>query len=250
MNTKFQRIALLATGNELVEGDILNTNGQTIAQTLFHQGFSLGLHVIAADVEEDIELALEFLLKNHFVVIMTGGLGPTSDDRTRYALSKAIQKPLQFNEATWKFLCERSQQRYGHQPHDANRQQALFPEGSKILPNPHGSAAGCKLQLQNNLIYMLPGPPHECLTMFEDHVLPDLLKQSIQQQRIKLSWRLHNAREGEMAAQIDEAIKNYPVTTGYRVDMPYLEVKIYTHKHEHYDEMVAVIEKIIAPYLT
>jgi nicotinamide-nucleotide amidase len=248
MNTS-PRIALLATGNELVEGDILNTNGQAIAKKLIEHGFLLGLQVTAADIEEDIAAGLKFLLTNHAVVIITGGLGPTSDDRTRYALSQVTQQSLQFNEDIWNYIRERSIQRFGREPHAANRQQALFPEHAIVLPNPHGSAAGCKMQYENKLIYMLPGPPHECLTMFDDYVLPDLLQLSLHQAREKLSWRLQNVKEGEIAALIDEAVKNYPVTTGYRVEMPYLEVKIYTQHHDHYDEMLTVIEKIIGPYI-
>lgn len=243
------RIALLATGNELVEGDILNTNGQAIAQALGQHGFEIGLHVIAADDDADLEAALAFLLPLHIAVIITGGLGPTSDDRTRQALSKVTGAELQFDEAVWQYICERSQTRYGRQPHPANRQQALFPQGATVLPNPEGSAAGCKMPYKNNLIYMLPGPPHECLLMFENFVLPDLITNIPHENRIKMSWQLQGAFEGEIAALIDEALKDYPVITGYRASKPYLEVKIYSYKHDKFDEMIITIKKIIDPYL-
>lgn len=243
------RIALLATGNELVEGDILNTNGQVIAQTLVKHGFELGLHVVAADDDADLETALTFLLPLHKAVIITGGLGPTSDDRTRQALSKVTRAELQFDETVWQSICELFQTRLGRQPHPVNRQQALFPHGSTVLPNPEGSAAGCKMQYQNNLIYMLPGPPNECLLMFENFVLPDLITNIPHENRIKLSWQLQGASEGEIAALIDEAVKDYPVITGYRASKPYLEVKIYSYHHDKFDEMIIAIKKIIGPYL-
>lgn len=249
MQQNNSRVGLLATGNELTEGDILNTNGQTIAQALVQHGFEIGLHVVAADNDADLEAALTFLLPTHKAIILTGGLGPTSDDRTRQALSKVTHAELQFDETVWQNICERAQTRYGRQPHPANRQQALFPQGAVVLPNPEGSAAGCKMQYQNNLIYMLPGPPHECLPMFENFVLPDLITNIPHENRIKLSWQLQGALEGEIAALIDEAVKNYPVITGYRANKPYLEVKIYSYKHDKFDEMIIEIKKIISPYL-
>lgn len=243
------RVGLLATGNELTEGDILNLDGQAIAHTLQEQALPIGLHVITPDDEEDIKKALKFLLQSHNIVIMTGGLGPTSDDITRNALSNVIGKELRFDETSWQHICARVQERLGRMPHESNRQQAFFPEGANIIPNPNGTAAGCWVAYKKKTIYMLPGPPKECIPMFLEVVLPHILTQHTPRDLVKLSWRLQGAVESDMAALIDEAVKNYPVTTGYRAEFPFLEVKIYTAHHEQFDEMVATIKKIIAPYL-
>jgi nicotinamide-nucleotide amidase len=87
------RIALLATGDEITNGDILNTNAQIIAQKLFSNGMHVGLHMTSPDNTNEIEASIQYLLKTHHALIITGGLGPTSDDITRYALSKAINNP-------------------------------------------------------------------------------------------------------------------------------------------------------------
>ncbi len=243
------RIGLLATGNEITEGDILNLDGQAMAQALLKHGLSVGLHVVAPDQVGDIQNALEFLLQSHDIIIITGGLGPTSDDITRNALSNVIHRKLQFNEANWQEICQRVQQRLGREPHVSNRQQAYFPEGAQLISNPKGTAAGCWVEYKNKIIYMLPGPPPECMPMFHDVVIPHILSKHVPHQQEKLSWKLQGAVESDMAALIDEAVKNYPVTTGYRAEFPFLEVKIYTERHSHYDEMIAAIEKIVAPYL-
>lgn len=243
------RIALLATGNEITEGDILNTDGQLIAQILTANGFHIGLHVVAPDDDEDIKKALEFLLAEHQAVIMTGGLGPTSDDRTRNALSTVSERELEFDETSWQQICERVQKRLGREPHPSNRQQALFPKDATIIPNPNGTAAGCWLKHENKMIFMLPGPPKECLPMFETAVLPQLLQLKSPQKKIKYTWKLKDAVESEIAALIDEAVKNYPVQTGYRADSPYLEVKIYLSDESAKDELLEIIHKIISPYL-
>ncbi len=231
------RIGLLATGNELTEGDILNTNGQLMARQLADTGITLGMHVIVSDQEEDIAEGLKFLLQHHTVIIISGGLGPTSDDRTRYALSKVLNKPLLFDEPTWENIIKRFQ-RLGlaAQPHPSNKQQALFPEEATIIPNPNGSAAGCHVIHDGKTIYMLPGPPNECLTMFKDVVLPALSAQQTTTLK-KLKWRLLGVMESDIAAKVEEAFKEYPIITGYRIDYPYLEIKIYT-------EQAAIIDTI------
>lgn len=248
MTTLVSRIALLATGNELTEGDILNTNGQKIAQLLVDNGLVVGLHVITSDDENDIVTALRFLLSSHQIVIITGGLGPTSDDRTRYALSTVLNKELLFDEISWKHICVRFAQ-LKRVPHVSNRQQALFPAGAHIILNENGSAPGCAIDCQNKTIYMLPGPPGECLPMFEEAVLPTLIKQNAGGKRTKLSWLLHGAVESEIAAMVDEIVKPYSLITGYRFERPYLQVKIYLQISNPIDEIYALVNNILQPYL-
>ena len=86
--------AILATGDEIIHGDTLNTNSQYIAKALGSEGISLGYHLCSSDKETDLVNALNFLKQSHDTIIITGGLGPTSDDRTRYALASSIQHPL------------------------------------------------------------------------------------------------------------------------------------------------------------
>ncbi len=243
------RVGILATGNELTEGDILNTNSHEIAHVLNLHHLPIGLHITTSDDETDMENALKFLLKHHCVIIITGGLGPTSDDRTRFALSRVLHKELIFDENCWQNIRKRIRERLGREAHPTNRQQALFPAGSEIIPNPNGTAAGCFITHKSKMFFMLPGPPKECLPMFTEAVLPQILtRKSLKHNQIKFSWHLQGASEGEIAAQIDEAIKSYPATTGYRFYAPFLEVKIYTHAHDTLDEMLEIVEKIIAPY--
>lgn len=100
-------IALLATGDEILHGDILNTNSQQTSQRLLNQQIIVKTHFSTGDNIAEIKQAIEFLLKHHDGLIITGGLGPTSDDLTRYALSEAINKPLIFDNPTWENICER-----------------------------------------------------------------------------------------------------------------------------------------------
>jgi nicotinamide-nucleotide amidase len=237
------KVGFIATGDEITCGDILNTNGQYCAKILHETGFAIPYHLITDDQEAHIVSALNFLLHEVDIIILIGGLGPTSDDRTRFALSKAIEQPLLIDEACWKNL----QQRLSKISMAAgnNKQQALFPEGATILPNPNGTAAGCFYTHQTKNIFMLPGPPSECIPMFTDYVLPML--EHLALPKAKSKWLLLGANEGEIANLLDTAVGEL-ATTGYRWVYPYLEYKLFSESHEKLKLAMTASEIITAPF--
>lgn len=162
-------VALLATGDEIIHGDTLNTNSHNLASALSSEGLPLGLQLACSDKEKELYDCLSFLALTHDIILVTGGLGPTSDDRTRFALGRFLKTDLvEFPEAI-----QHIQTRLGlaeKELNPGNRQQALFPANATILPNPHGTALGCYYSQGNKLFILLPGPPaNVCLcliTMF------------------------------------------------------------------------------------
>lgn len=222
-------VALIATGDELTQGDILNTNGQFIARQLHELGFTVNLHIIVDDEETRICAATQFAARNHDIVILSGGLGPTSDDRTRFALAKALGKQLIFDATSWQAI-EVRLVAAKLEVNDANRQQAYFPEHADILANPNGTAAGCHLNINDTHFFMLPGPPKECLPMFTDYVLPILQPLALPQASFK--WLLFGASEGEVGALLDNAVAGLDCKTGYRWAYPYLEFKVFAEANE------------------
>lgn len=87
-------IAILSTGDEIIHGDTLNTNAHYIAHALCSEGLPLGLQVACSDKENEIIDSLNFLTEHHDILILIGGLGPTKDDITRFALAKFTKEPL------------------------------------------------------------------------------------------------------------------------------------------------------------
>ena len=240
------KVGFIATGDELTHGDILNTNGQNMVQKIYRLGLAIGQHVIVNDDEDEIVYALHYQLTHHDIIILSGGLGPTSDDKTRFALSRCIGKTLIFNEANWQAIVKRLE-KYNRPIGDHNRQQALFPEGAVILDNPNGTAAGCSVEYQAKTIFMLPGPPSECLPMFEDYVLLVLKKFASTQYRLR--YLLTGVSEGDIAAKLDSTIAHLNCKTGYRVNKPELEFKLSTNNKADFEEAEKLIESIVAPYL-
>lgn len=243
------KIALLATGDEISNGDILNSNSQEISQRLFKHGMHVGMHMTTRDNIDEIEAAMHFLLQSHRALIITGGLGPTSDDLTRYALSKVLNSPLLFNQTVWHAICARFNQLGYPTPPDNNRQQALFPENTTIIPNSHGTAAGCIAEYHQQPIFMLPGPPIECLPMVDQIVLPHLLQYGFRQTFYYDTWLLFGVSEGKIAEELDAIAKPFQCTTGYRLCYPYLEFKLYSKHQSDFNALVPLIQQAIAPHL-
>lgn len=244
------KIALLATGDEISVGDILNTNSQIIAQKLFKNGMNSCLQMVAPDNISEIQQAIEFLLEKHRALIMTGGLGPTSDDITRYALSQALNLPLIFNEETWAAICERFKVLgYKEAPPEGNRQQALFPDQAIIIPNPQGTAAGCMIHFQDKIIFMLPGPPTECLPMVDDVVLPTLKQHGFQGVIYYDHWLLFGVSEGQIAEELDAIAQPFDCITGYRLFYPYIEFKIHSNNQNDFEALLPFIQEKVSPYI-
>ncbi len=244
------KIAILATGDEVVNGDINNSNTQEIAARLTYAGMQVRTHMAAPDTVKEIQQALTFLLKTHDALIITGGLGPTSDDLTRFALSEALNLPLQFDAGTWNEICSRLK-RFGYAaPPESNRQQALFPAGAVIIPNPNGTAAGCMLKMDKQLIFMLPGPPIECLPMVDNTAIPALKNAQFQQLSYHKKWLLLGASEGKLAEELDDIVKPFDCITGYRLFFPYIEFKINSSNKTDFDKVIPLIETSIKSYLT
>ncbi|KTD23806.1 Competence damage inducible protein CinA [Legionella lansingensis] len=239
-------IALLATGDEIIHGDVLNTDSHDLAHALHSEGLPLGLQVACSDIENDIHECLSFLASTHDIIILIGGLGPTSDDRTRFALKRFLKTELiEFPEAMQHI--QNRLRLYDRELTPGNKQQALFPSGATLLPNPNGTAMGCYYKLDEKIFILLPGPPRECLPMFNNHVLP--LLQNVQpRDKTIYKWRLFGVAEGQIAHELDAALADIDCETGYRLDVPYVEFKVRCKEHL-ISKVKQRIEPLIAPHL-
>lgn len=239
-------IAILATGDEIVHGDTLNTNAQAIAKALSSEGIPLGLHMSCSDKEQDLYDSINYLAHKHEIIFIIGGLGPTSDDRTRFALARSLGATLIVHPEAVEHIEARLIR--ANLPVDTgNQQQALFPENTQLLPNPNGTAMGCICASKDKLYILLPGPPRECLPMLNNHVLPFLQNKSHSAKKI-LTWMLFGAPEGSTAQLLDKSLESVDCDTGYRLDMPYLEFKVRCLPCFELD-VRKIVEPLVAPYI-
>jgi molybdenum cofactor synthesis domain-containing protein len=242
-----KKISFLATGNELIEGDTQDTNGTYFARSLHDRGARIYQHMLVSDTTSEIVDALRYLLAHSDAVITCGGMGPTSDDNTRYAVSECTGETLVFHEPSWEAIEERFQ-RFHLKLVPSNRQQALFPEGSTVYPNQHGSAPACYFPWENKHIFMLPGPPKECRPIFDTQIIPQLQALDFFQPRHIFRWLTLGLSESEIAETIDALAKKRGFETGYRWSYPYLEIKIIAENETPDLSLIAEANYVLNPY--
>ncbi len=246
MTATNKKIAILSTGDELINGDIVNSNSQYFRQQLVENGMMPGSETLIGDDTDEIAAAISFLLQNHDAIITIGGLGPTSDDKTRFGLARALNLELAFNEQAWQWIVDMLQSK-GVQVPATNRQQALLPAAAEPIFNANGTACACHLKHQRKDLFMLPGPPNECFPIFDNIILEKLAHQGYQQTRYKKSWLLFGVSESDIASQLEPLMENYPeCTLGFRVHYPYLEVKLFSQDKDKINTLAREFLNLIA----
>jgi nicotinamide-nucleotide amidase len=175
------KAAILAIGDEIVAGTTLDTNSAFVAQSLRERGVEVVAFFAASDDEAGIARAVERALEEAELVVTTGGLGPTADDLTTAVIARLAERPLQLHEASLAAIEERFRSR-GIEMTPNNRKQALFPEGSEVIPNPMGTAPGfiCPVLIAGGTRHVasFPGVPREMRRMVEETLLPWLENRS------------------------------------------------------------------------
>lgn len=167
------RVELLTVGDELLRGDTANGNATWLGWRLTEAGAEVTRSTVVPDDLDVIAGALGEALRRADAVIMTGGLGPTSDDMTREALARAAGVTLRRDPGVERLLRDRAAERHVPLRPDALR-MADVPEGAALLRNPAGSAPGLRLSLPGGVVYALPGVPSEMRAIAEESVLPEL----------------------------------------------------------------------------
>ncbi len=172
------RAEVISIGDELTSGQRLDTNSQWLSQRLGELGIRVMYHTtVADDLAANVDVFRAALARAE-LVITTGGLGPTADDLTREALAAAVGRELYLDEGALADITALFTRRGRAMP-ERNRVQAFFPTGSRIVPNPHGSAPGIDFTLTRpdqttSRVFCLPGVPAEMREMWAGTIVPAL----------------------------------------------------------------------------
>ena len=203
------KTTLLSIGDEILIGQILNSNSQWIADKITPLGCSVVKISTIGDGAEQIISELDDLLKISDLVIMTGGLGPTHDDITKQVLCEYFQDELVINQ-TWLQKLETQFKHRGWTLSGRNSEQALMPSRSELLYNRIGTAPGMLFRHNGKYIISMPGVPQEMKCIMEDAALPliaDISKNSTGEMRLYRNIQTHGIPESTLAdtLEIDEA---------------------------------------------
>ncbi len=217
--------AVLSIGTELTRGELVNSNAAWLGEQLTSLGFHVGEHVTVADDLDEIAAAIRRLAGTFGVVVATGGLGPTSDDKTQEAAARALGVGLVRDESA----LERIRHRWaamGREMPASNEKQADFPEGADVLPNPVGTAPGFAVTMGSSRLFFLPGVPREMRHLFQESVVPAIAamgERNTHQIHIR-SFGLTESQVGDLLAGIEQDHEG--ITLGYRAHFPEIEVKV------------------------
>jgi nicotinamide-nucleotide amidase len=203
-------IGTLITGNEILYGKTKDTNGVFFAQELLKVGVRVQSLRVEGDFQANILRALNELFETCDVVLMTGGLGPTSDDLTAQIVAQFVNEPLVFFHEAWG-MCLNYFKKLGRtEIPESNRKQAFLPKNALLLPNSLGTAAGFFVKFKNKFLYCLPGVPAECEAMFLDSVLPQILQLVPATHKMKsASWQIVGVGESFLQTKLDDFEKKH-----------------------------------------
>ncbi len=201
------RLEVVNTGTELLLGQVVNTHVAYFGRELFKLGLRLQRQTTVPDGEA-IREALQEAFPRCEVLLVTGGLGPTSDDITRDIVAEMLERPLRLDPGVLASIHARFRAR-GLQQNAANDRQALVPEGAVVLENAHGTAPGLYLPPDRSAgsphLFLLPGPPRELEPMYAQQVRP-LLEKLIERSEPAPVWknfRLHGVGESNLASILE-----------------------------------------------
>lgn len=166
---------ILAIGDELLYGQTLDTNSHFISEKLTEIGVKVIRRTTIADREEEILNALKEAEIRADIVVITGGLGPTSDDLTKPCLARHFNCGMKINEQAFDEIKSYFEKR-GREFSELNQTQALLPEACTMLSNPVGTAPGMWFEKNRRIMVSMPGVPHEMTYLMENEVLPRIKK--------------------------------------------------------------------------
>ena len=167
---------IITIGDEILIGQIIDTNSAWMGQQLNMQGIQVGKIVTVSDKQRDITNAVDAAFSEADIILLTGGLGPTKDDITKKALTDYFGVEMRFSESTYNRI-QRLFQKFGKTMTEAHHEQSYMPSNADLLMNKMGTAPGMWFEHDGKVLVSMPGVPYEMKYLMEAEVLPKLKNQ-------------------------------------------------------------------------
>jgi len=233
---------IMATGDEIRSGALIDSNSAFIADKLGEVGVFVARHMCVGDDLDLLISAFEEIGNRAEIAVVTGGLGPTSDDLSAQAAAAAAQVQLVPNPSARQSL-ESFFKTRKRVMNPASKKQALLPEGAQCLANPIGSAPGFSMKIGKCLFFFLPGVPREMRRMLSDSVLPQIIQnlgatRTFYRVKTLSTFGLTESKVFERLADLENIFPE--ISLGLRVRFPEIQVKLYAnraHKQQLIDNL-------------
>jgi nicotinamide-nucleotide amidase len=200
---------IIAVGSELLTAERLDTNSLFLTAELNRIGIRVIQKAVVGDDPDEMASSFRQALERADVIVSSGGLGPTDDDRTRTAVSQLLGRKLLLNDEILERIKTRFR-RYNRPMPEINIRQAMVPEGATILPNPRGTAPGLWLEAKGRIVILLPGVPAELRALFETEVGPRLSRIAPGERLFTRELRVTGLPESEVEARVSPVYALYP----------------------------------------
>lgn len=220
------RVEMLSTGDEVLHGQIVDTNAAWLADVLFQHGLPMTSRTTVGDSLDSLIATLQARSHEADVLIVNGGLGPTSDDLSALAAAQACGVELEMQQG-WLEQMEAWFASRGRVMAASNRKQAEIPANAELIDNPVGTACGFALQLNRCWMFFTPGVPSEFKFMVEQQIIPRLkAKFTPPEPPVCLRLTTFGRGESDIAAELESLPLPEGVVMGYRSSMPIIEIKL------------------------
>lgn len=226
-------ISILLIGNELLDGRLNDTNGHYLSLVLKENNFNVVLKQTVSDDEAQILSVLKYLSKHSDVILVSGGLGPTSDDLTREVITKFLNTELEQKEEALKDLKD-FYERKKRELNPSNLKQTYIPKGSKLIRNKIGTASMFRSFSSEDDVHIIcfPGVPFELKKAFIDDVLP-WLKGEFATKEIYVSYfKFFGIPESVLHDKIKELNIDSQIDIAYRASFPEIQILFKSHHRE------------------
>jgi nicotinamide-nucleotide amidase len=243
------RVEVLNTGTELLFGSVINTHLSFLGQRLFPLGLRVQRQVTVPDGDAIREAILESAARSDLILV-TGGLGPTSDDITREIVAELTGRPLRYDDGIFQKIKERFERR-GLKLTDRISRQAYVPEGAAVLPNDFGTAPGLYLPARDGIphLFLLPGPPRELQPMVDTYALPIWKRLGGNHDIHARIYRTTGLGESYIESMVGDRLLAIPgLELGYCASMGEVDVRI-VGSRSAVDAANEIIQSELAPYI-
>ena len=211
---------ILTIGDEVLRGEIVDSNKSLLSDRLLSLDIETHFHVSVRDDPADMTDAFLRAAERSDVVLVSGGLGPTRDDITSEVLAQAFGRELVLDEEALETI-RAFFRGIGREMTENNAKQAWFPESAGVLPNPIGTAPGFVIEERGALFFCLPGVPRELSRMMEEQVLPRLARRTGAAQVVRARLlRTFGMGESTLDAELEDIAAEGDVTLGFRTAFP------------------------------
>jgi len=246
---------IIAVGSELLTPYRLDTNSLFLTDELTQVGVRVVYKAVVGDTLDDMLSCFRCAMDRANVIVSSGGLGPTDDDRTRQAVADLLGRKLVRDEGTLQKIHERFR-RFGRPMPEINLRQAMIVEGATVLPNPRGTAPGMWIEAGDRILILLPGVPNELRALVETEVKPRLARLGVRERLYTRELRIVGLFESDVEQRVRALYAEYPDTettilasAGYIQLHPRIWSTDPSYANARLDEMVRRMTLVLGEHL-